>query len=162
MSEPTRLPTDTTRVELLWQEGEIERWLRFGHEAGERIVDRRRRHVAFRPGAIFAFVRWAANDYGTALSRIDILQAVAPGETYATLPFVDPGADILLHLHGWPKVQHVLLAIDAIEAAGIDPTDAAPDYWRHVHSRLLVGETPRVYGHARHRAWMLRRAVVTA
>lgn len=162
MTASAHLPAGTTRVELLWQERQNERWLRFGHEVGERIVDRRRRHVAFRPGAIFAFVRWAANDYGTALSRIDILQAVAPGEAYATLPFVDPGADILLHLHGWPKVQRVLLTIDAIEAAGIDPTDAAPDYWRHVHARLLVGETPRAYGLARHRAWMLRRAMVTA
>ena len=148
-------------VELLWQEGHVERWLRFGREAGERIIDRRRRQVAFRPGAVFAFVRWASNDYGTALSRIDILRAVGLTESYATVPCVSPGADVLLHLHGWSKVQRVLAVIDAVEAAGIDPADVAPDYWRHVHSRLTVGDAPRGYAADRHRAWLLRRALVT-
>lgn len=149
----------TTTVDLLWIEGQIERWLRFGREAGDRIVDRRRRLVSFRPGAIFAFVRWASNDFGTAQSRIDILRAIEPGEAYSTVPFVEPGGDILLRIHGWPKVQRVFAAIDAIETLDIDPADAAPDYWRHVHNRLSVGETPRAYGCDRHAAWLLRRAV---
>lgn len=163
MTEPTAsIPATMTRVELLWQEGQVERWLRFGLEACERILDRRRREIGFRPGSVFAFVRWAASDYGTALSRIDILRAVGAGESYATVPFVAPGADILLHLNGWPKVQRVLLAIDAVEAAGMEPADVAPDYWRHVHSRLLIGEMPRAYAPSRHRAWLLRRDLVTA
>jgi hypothetical protein len=37
---------------------------------------------------------------------------VAPGETYATLPFLRPGADILLRVNGWPKANQVLPAID--------------------------------------------------
>lgn len=155
----TRSSDLTTTVDLLWIEGQIERWLRFGRDAGERIVDRRRRIVSFRPGAIFAFVRWASNDFGTALSRIDILRAVAPGEPYATVPFVEPGGDILLRIHGWAKVQRVFGAIDAVEALDIDPADVAPDYWRHVHNRLSVGDTPRAYGRDRHRAWLLRQAV---
>ena len=149
----------TTTVDLLWIEGQIERWLRFGRDAGDRIVDRRRRLVTFRSGAIFAFVRWASNDFGTALSRIDIVRAVAPGETYSTVPFIAPGGDILLRSHGWPKVQRVFAAIDAIETLGIDPADAAPDYWRHVHNRLSVGQPPRAYRRDRHAAWLLRRAV---
>lgn len=80
-----------THVELTSIEGRIEYWIRFGREAGERIIDRRRRVVSFRPGAVFAFVRWAANDYGTVISRIDILRAVEPGAAYQTLPFVRPG-----------------------------------------------------------------------
>jgi hypothetical protein len=43
--------------------------------AGERIIDRRRRLVEFRPGAVFALVRWRAGDYGTVESRIAILRA---------------------------------------------------------------------------------------
>lgn len=148
-----------TTVDLLWIEGQIERWLRFGRDAGDRIVDRRRRIVSFRPGAIFAFVRWASNDFGTALSRIDILRSVEPGEAYATVPFVEPGGEILLRIHGWAKVQRVFTAIDAVEALGIDPADVAPDYWRHVHNRLSVGDTPRAYECDRHRAWLLRRRV---
>ena len=66
-----RKPSDDgmTRVELTWIEKRIEHWIRFGRIAVDEIVDRHRRIVRFRPGAIFAFVRWAANDYGTVSSR---------------------------------------------------------------------------------------------
>jgi len=148
-----------TEVELLWLEGQIERWLRFGRPAGERIIDRRRRIVAFAPGAMFALVRWQANDFGTAASRIDILRAVAPREAFSTVPFVVPGGELILHIGGWPKVQRVLEAIDAVEEAGVDPCEAAPDHWRHVASRLEAGQTPRPYTAARHRAWRLRRRI---
>ena len=145
-----------THVELFWQEGVREHWLRFGRQAGDRIIDRRRRVASFAPGAIFAFIRWAANDYGTISSRIDIVRAVSRGEAFSTLPHVDPGGDILLHLHGWPKVVQVLRAIDAIETLGIAPEDVAPDHWRHIHNRLSAGLPPRSYSLARHKAKLLR------
>ncbi len=145
-------------VELTHIAGKVERWLRFGHPAEDRIVDRRRRVVSFKPGAVFAFVRWAANDHGTVLSRFDILRACASGPI-STVPFVSPGAEILLRLSGWPKVKRVLEIVDAIEAAKIDPADACPDHWRHVHQRLSVGEVTRAYTRERHRAWLLRQMV---
>ena len=146
-----------THVELTWLEKRIEHWIRFGRIAEEKILDRRRRIVSFAPGGVFAFVRWASNDFGTIISRIDIVRAVAPGEPYATLPFVRPGGEILLRINGWPKVDQVLQAIDAVEASGVDPADAAPDHWRHVHNRLTAGEQPRPYTLARHKAWLMRR-----
>ena len=76
---------DLTRVELTWVEGRTEYWIRFGHEAGTQILDRNRRVVSFGPGSVFAFVRWAANDHGTIISRLDILRAVAPGESSTRL-----------------------------------------------------------------------------
>ena len=91
-----------------------------------KILDQRRRILSFAPGSIFAFVRWTSNDFGTVISRIDILRAVAPGQRCATVPYVRPGGDILLRLSGWPKVERVLQIVDAIEALGIDPADAAP------------------------------------
>ena len=151
--------TALTHVELTWLEKRIEHWIRFGRVAEEKILDRRRRIVSFPPGAVFAFVRWASNDFGTIISRIDIVRTVAPGESYATLPFVRPGGDILLRINGWPKVDQVLQAIDVVEASGVDPADAAPDHWRHVHNRLTAGEQPRPYTLARHKAWLLRRSV---
>jgi Protein of unknown function (DUF2840) len=48
------------------------------------------------PGSIFAFVRWASNDFGTIISRIDILRAVAPGQRCVTVPYVRPGREALL------------------------------------------------------------------
>ncbi|MBD3838593.1 DUF2840 domain-containing protein [Brevundimonas sp.] len=148
-----------THVELTWVEKKIEFWIRFGREAQEQMLDRHRRVVSFRPGSVFAFVRWAANDYGTILSRVDIVRAVAPGEAYQTLSFVRPGGEILLKIGSWPKVEDVLQHIDAIEALGIDPADADPDHWRHVAHWMNAGEAPRPYTAARHRAWQRRREI---
>ncbi|HEU0151518.1 MAG TPA: DUF2840 domain-containing protein [Bradyrhizobium sp.] len=151
--------SELTDVELIWLEKRIENWIRFGHAARETILDRRRRILSFAPGSIFAFVRWAANDFGTAYSRIDIIRAVALGRRCTTVPHVRPGGDILLHLAGWPKVERVLQRIDMVEALGIDPTEAAPDYWQHVHNRLFVEEAPRPYTRLRHEAWLRRRRI---
>lgn len=148
---------DFTRVELLWIKQRIEYWIRFGRIAEDQILDRRRRRVFFAPDSIFAFVRWVSNDFGTAISRIDILRAVIPGEPYQTVPGVDPGGEILLRVHGWPKVRRVFEAIDSIDALDIDPVDASPDYWRHVHNRLAVHDRPSPYTAERHHAWMIRR-----
>jgi hypothetical protein len=137
--------SDLTHVELLWLEKRIENWIRFGRVAEEQILDKRRRVVSFTPGSIFAFVRWTSNDFGTVISRIDILRAVAPGQRCTTVPYIRPGGDILLRLSGWPKVERVLQIIDSVEMLGIDPSDVAPDYWHHVHNRLSVNEVPRSY-----------------
>jgi hypothetical protein len=150
---------ELTHVELTFIEKRVENWIRFGHTADEHAIDQQRRVVSFAPGSLFAFVRWTANDYGTVVSRIDILRAVRPGERYSTVPFVRPGGEGLLRLAGWPKVEKVLQAIDIVEALGIDPADAAPEHWRHVHNRLSVGERPRPYTASRHRAWLRRRKV---
>ena len=150
-----------TEVELTWLEGRIEHWIRFGRDCGETILDRRRRILHFAPESVFAFVRWAANDFGTIVSRIDIVRAIDRGESYQTLPFVRPGGEILLRISGWPKVERVLQTIDAVEALGVDAADAAPDHWRHLHNRLVAGEPPRPYSRDQHRAWLLRRRLAS-
>src|SRR3974390_2354177 len=142
---PNRAVVALTRFELTWIEKKIEHWLRFGRRAEEKILDRRRSISSFKPGSIFAFVRWASNDFGTIVSRMDIVRAVEPGVRYQTLPFVRPGGEILLRVDGWPKVSRVLQAIDQVEAIGVDPTDAAPGHWRHINNRLSAGEEPRPY-----------------
>ena len=152
--------SDLTEVELLWLEKRIENCIRFGHAAREKILDRHRRMLSFTPGSIFAFVRWTSNDFGTSTSRIDILRAVGPGQRCSTVPYVKPGGEILLRLSGLPKVARVLQLIDAVEALGIDPADAAADYWHHVHNRLSVNENPRRYTTTRHKAWLHRRRII--
>jgi Protein of unknown function (DUF2840) len=148
---------DLTTVELLWLEKRIENRVRFGHPVSERTLDSSRRVLSFAPGSIFAFVRWTSNDFGTVLSRIDILRAATPGQHYSTVPCISPGGDSLLRLSGWPKVERVLQLIDAVEALDIDPVDVAPDYWHHIHNRLSVDEEPRPYTRSRHHAWLRRR-----
>lgn len=146
-----------THVTLVWQEGVREDWLRFGRPVAERIVDRRTRIESYAPGQVFALVRWAANDYGTVRSTLDIVRAVGRADALTTVPQVDPGGELLLSLRGWTRVRRALVLIDALEAAGTDPCEAAPDHWRHVHNRLAAGLQPRPYAPARHRAWLRRR-----
>ena len=157
---PSVRPYDSlTHVELTHVEKRIENWIRFGRAVHEQILDRRRRIVSYRPGSVFAFVRWAANEFGTVISRVDIVRAVEPGEAHQTLPFVRPGGEILLKIEGWPKVELVLRHIDAVEAVGIDPCDVAPDHWRHVAGRINAGFEPRAYLAERHQAWLKRRSI---
>ncbi|MGH6972569.1 MAG: DUF2840 domain-containing protein, partial [Caulobacteraceae bacterium] len=83
-----RAQAQLTYAELVHRPGEIERWIRFGTPSAEQIVSRRARFVGFPAGAVFAFVRWASNDYGTEISRIDILRAAARGTATSTVPGV--------------------------------------------------------------------------
>jgi Protein of unknown function (DUF2840) len=150
---------DLTTVELLRLEKRIENRIRFGRAVAEQIIDRHRRILSFAPGTIFALVRWASNDFGTVISRVDILRSARPGQRYSTVPWVKPGGDILLRLTGWPKVERVLQLIDAVEALDIHPADVAPEYWHHVQNRLFVNEKPRPYTRGRHQAWLRRRRI---
>lgn len=151
---------DLTTVEILWLEKRIENRVRFGRSVVEKIIDRNRRVLSFAPGSIFAFVRWTSNDFGTMLSHIDILRAATPGQRYSTVPWITPGGESLLRLSGWPKVERVLQMIDIVEALDVDPADAAPEYWHHVHNRVSVNEAPRPYTRSRHQAWLHRRRVM--
>src|SRR5215475_11635948 len=152
---------DLTTVEILWLEKRIENRVRFGRAVSEKLVDRNRRVLSFAPCSIFAFVRWTSHDFGTVLSRIDILRAALPGQRYSTVPWITPGGESLLRLTGWPKVERALQLIDVVEALGSDPADAAPDYWHHVHNRLSVNESPRPYTRSRHQAWLHRRRAMS-
>lgn len=148
--------TDLVEIALIHQPGRIEHWVRFGQHVSERILDRRRRLLYFKPHETIAFVRWASNAFGTIESRIDIMRTVEPGAARAALPFVRPGADALLRVGGWPNVEAVLKLIDAAEAIAGNPAVVCPAYWRHVHLFMTSGLRPSAYSRARHRAWLLR------
>jgi hypothetical protein len=148
-----------TWVELTWRAGEVEQWIRFGQASAERVLSRQVRRLGFQPGRVFALVRWASNDIGTVLSRLDILRAADTGEAITTVPGVTPGGDSLLRLSGWSKVKAALEAIDAVEALGVQPAEVAPAHWRQVHHRLSAGLAHRPYSLLRHHAWRLRQAV---
>lgn len=166
---PPRRPAETrsenspplTHVTLFWREGKHEDWLKLGKPVANRIVSRSQRIESYAPGQVFGLVRWASNDYGTIRSSLDIVRAVEPHESVTPVAQVDPGGEVLLAVHGWPKVARVFRLIDAIEASGIDPCEVAPDHWRHIHNRLAAREAPRDYSPARHRAWLQRKALLS-
>lgn len=155
-TQPVADGDELTEVELTWRAKRRESWLRFGTPSCERRLDPERRILSFCPGAIFALVRWAANQHGTTQSRIDIVRTTAHRLPFQTLPCIRPGGEILLTMAGWPQVARVLEAADAIEALDIALETVSPDHWRHVHNRITAGQQPRRYTVALHRAFLLR------
>lgn len=135
-----------TRATVLFLDGKVNDRVRFGQPAAERIIDRRCRVELFAPGALFGYVQWRANAFGTELWRFWVLRAGEPGARLSTVPGIAPGADILVSVAGVARVTRALELIDAIEAAGTDPADVPESYWRMSQNRLASGLPCRVYG----------------
>ncbi|GBQ28703.1 hypothetical protein AA12717_3028 [Gluconacetobacter sacchari DSM 12717] len=150
-----------TTVELTFVEKRVEHWLRFGRPVSDKVLDKRRRLVAFAPGSVFGFIRWAANDYGTVVSCFDIVRAVEPGAAFQTVPFVRPGGELLLDVSGWPKVRRMLEEIDAIEELGLHPAEICPDHWRVLNGRIAANVASRPYTLAMHKAWLARKRLAS-
>ena len=64
-----------TRVEIAFYPEHLNHWLRFGAPETQQDLDRRRSIALFRPGQVFGYVRWRANEYGTQEWRFTIVRA---------------------------------------------------------------------------------------
>ena len=146
-----------TRVALLLIPDRINVYLRFGHPGREQIIDAQRRIAEFGAKAIFCRIRWEANEHGTTLWQLSVLQTSSQREKLRPIAGVTPGAIMLLHVEGAPKVQRVFRLIDAIEAQSIDPADVAPSYWQTVHNRVAARVDVGPYTRDRHDAHLMRR-----
>lgn len=127
-----------TRVSLAYVHQRFNLYLRFGQPERTLQLDHWRRCAVFNPSAIFCRVRWQANDHGTTLWQLMVLQAGTPLDTLQRLPGVRPGARILLHVEGELKVRTVLQQIDSIEAQGIDVCTVPAAYWGTLGNRLAA------------------------
>jgi hypothetical protein len=141
-----------TRVVLAFVPERINNRLRFGNPTYEFRVDRWRSSVHFLPDAVFCRVCWLANDYGTTVWHLSVLQAGRPGQPLQRMAGVLPGALRLLHVSGELKVQRVLQLIDSVEATGIAPAEVSPAYWQLLHGRLAAFEPLPEYTLERHAA----------
>jgi len=83
-----------TYVDLIWIEKRLQRWIRFGRVASEQIIDRRRSVVAFAPGDVFAFVRWASNDFWHRRLAYRHPARRSSWRTCSTVGFVRPGGRV--------------------------------------------------------------------
>ena len=127
-----------TRVSLAYVHQRFNLYLRFGQPEHTLQLDHWRRCAVFKPQAMFCRVRWQANDHGTTLWQLMVLQAGTSVDALQRLPGVRPGARLLLHAEGELKVRAVLQQIDAIEAQGIDACTVTPAYWGMLGNRLAA------------------------
>lgn len=136
-------------------------WLRFGEPDHWLDLDRRRALAAFKPGRLFGYVRWRANEYGTQVWRFTIAQSATPSVPLTRVEGVDPGGEVLLRVTGKAKVTRALVQIDVLEAAGFEPAQASLSYYRHVQNQLATGRPIHAYGEAQHAAYMAGRKVAS-
>jgi hypothetical protein len=155
---PVLRPTPM-QVSLAFVDQRVNVWLRFGKPTRVTVLNRWRRIAVFEPGAVCCRVKWIANDYGTALWQLMVLQGPMPFEGAQRVVGVAPGARILLRADGELQVKAVLVAIDSIEALGIDPITVAVTYWRTVSNRLAVRQPLPEYTAERHAANIARGAL---
>ena len=147
------------QVSLAFVEQRVNMWLRFGKPVRETVQNRWRRVAVFEPGAVCCGVKWIANDYGTALWQLMVLQAPMPFDSAQRVAGVVPGARILLRADGELQVKAVLVVIDSIEALGIDPCAVAVTYCPMVGNRLAARQPLPDYTTERHVAHLAREAL---
>ena len=155
---PVRRPVPM-QVSLAFVERRVNVWLRFGKPVRETVLNQWRRVAAFEPGAVCCRVKWIANDYGTALWQLMVLQAPMPFDGAQRVAGVVPSARILLRADGELQVKAVLAVIDSIEVSGIDPCAVAVTYWRTVGNRLAARQPLPDYTPERHAAHIARGAL---
>jgi hypothetical protein len=139
-----------TQVQIAFYPEHLNHWLRFGAPDESHDLDRRRSLAFFKPGRIFGYVRWRANEYGTQEWCFTIIRTKEPSRFLSRIEGVTPGGEVLLLATGNTKVKRALLQIDMLEADGFDPAEVSPAYYRHVHNRIAAGRPIRPYSYEQH------------
>jgi Protein of unknown function (DUF2840) len=149
-----------TRITLAFIPKRLNVYLRFGRPVASHIADAQNRFAYLPSQATFCRVRWQANEYGTTLWQLTVMQTVAPAERACRVVGLAPGAIVLLQVDRANAVQSVLCLIDAIEAQKIDPASVAATYWQTTHNRLVARREPAPYTRDQHAAYLRRRSLV--
>lgn len=132
-----------TQVQLHFVKGVINHRLRFGRPEAVTKLDPYRSLATFKPGSVFGYIRWRANDYGTQDWRVSVLSA-QPCGYISEVAGVSPAAQVLLHVQGSPAVKRCLRAMDALETQAGGALETVPEsYWPGFHNALLLRKPPR-------------------
>ena len=143
-----------TRIDLLFDHDHFNYWLRFGAPDEWRALDRRRVVTGFKPGKVFAYVRWASGAYGTTSWTLTIGRSEQPGCPLLCVPGIHPGVDCLGFLFGKAHVKRGLKLIDDVERQGFAPEEISPHWWRMAVNRMKLNLTVRHYTPDQHHAFL--------
>lgn len=141
-----------TLVALHYRRDALNHRLRFGPPFAKYFLDRVRAVAVFRGGAVFCYIRWSNGALEEREWSLIVAAAGAPGARLRPVRGVRPGAVPLLAVSGKTAVKRALSLIDDIEAAGFDPADISPFYWRRASLHLQADMAIGAYGNAQHRA----------
>jgi hypothetical protein len=91
---------------------------------------------SFGLGARFGLDLWRRNSYGTIQWRCFVCEASAPGLDLETVPFVTPGARVLLHTKGAAQSRLFLAWLADLESSGVDLMNCPRESFEAAHFRL--------------------------
>jgi len=149
-----------TLVEVAFYPEFLNYWLRFGVPDLEFNLDRRRALACFKPGRIFGYVRWIANEYGTQKWHFYVVRTIGYSQPFSRINGVHPGGEILLETSGTTKVKQALSLIDSLEDGDFNPGKVSQAYYRHAHNRISVRQPIQSYTKAQHSAEQAARVVL--
>jgi Protein of unknown function (DUF2840) len=107
------------------------RWVMLREAKGETV-----KVYYFKQGSRFALDLWARNTYGTIQWRCFVCEAIAPGIDATTVPYVKPGARVLLSTHGAAQSRLFLAWLGELEGRGMNPLSCPPEVFESAHFRL--------------------------
>ena len=132
---------DLSAVLIVYRKNRTNHRLLFGEPISEIRLGWHRKLVVFKPGQIFGYERWRADQYGTQDWRFFVLQATISGST-TSVPGVFPGAEILLATRGKTRTQRALALLDVLAIGPGALAAVTPNYWRQVHNAIEIGSEP--------------------
>lgn len=148
-----------TRVHLHYGRDSFNYYIRFGAPKYRDEFTGREAYEYYPTGAIFGYIRWETNEYGTESWRFFVLRGGDLSTTLYNIPGITPGADMLLDVSGRTRVHRLFTVIDHIEQVKIDLADVADWYWIHTSARINAALDPLPYTPDQHRSWLLERKV---
>lgn len=149
-----------TRVHLHYGRDNFNYYIRFGIPKYRDDYTGREAYEYYSCGAVFGYIRWETNEYGTKNWRLFVLRGGDPSIAVCHIPGITPGAEVLLDVSGKTRVHRLFEAIDLIELDGIELSDVAPWYWIQTNARLKSSLEPLPYKTALHKSWLLEREVL--
>lgn len=138
-----RCDMSQTLVQVHFVKGLINHRLRFGTPQSLSKLDKYRSIAVFNSGAIFGYIRWRANAFGTQDWCVYVLKAQTEGYISEVIG-VSPAVKILLFAQGKPAAKRCLSALDALEIeAGGSLSNVPESYWSSFNNAVLLRKTPR-------------------
>jgi len=127
-----------THVQVHFVKGLINHRIRFGASTHKTKLDKYRFLVSFPQDAIFGYIRWSANEYGTQDWRVYVLKTQSSGLS-SKVPGITPAVKILLASKGSAAVKRTLAAIDKIEKeSSLGLLEVPESYWRQLSNTLIL------------------------
>jgi hypothetical protein len=112
----------------------------FGEPVRRVLLARSRGHIRVRHEFVehsrFVLDLWRRNQYGTLQWRCYVCVSGSPGERLESVPFVSPGARVLLATRGAAQSKAFLAWLYDLQRRGVDPLRCASETFEAVHFRL--------------------------